>query len=256
MSATKSDRAWQRMGAIDPYYGVIPYAGYRRTNLDDSERTEFFRSGERDVEATMETIRQHVDRNFRPRRVLDYGCGVGRVLVHLARRAEQAVGCDVSPGMLEEAQTNCARYGVDNVQFVRADDDRGSALRGTFDFIYSDGVFQHIAPARVDVIVRGLLDRLDDGGIAALGFVTDAPTVRRVGRWVKRNVPGFNAVVEYVRGSQRRIGVLESHVYPLDRVMKTLRRCGYTEMHVMVWDGPHATRARVFVQRISKTLTP
>ena len=246
--STRSDRAWERMGAIEPYYGVKPEAGYLRDNFDGAARKEFFRTGEHQLEQTLQIISERFDRNFNPTRALDYGCGVGRVLVPLARRVGQVVGCDISSSMLDEARTNCSLSGVTNVSFVRADD-RLSAVAGSFDFIFSDGVFQHIHPQRVDLILRTLLDRLQEGGIGAVGFVIDTPPVQRFARWINRTVPFVDRLVTRSRGYRGGGAALESHVYPLGRVVARLMEAGHKEMYVQFLRGPHVTRARVFVRR-------
>jgi tRNA/tmRNA/rRNA uracil-C5-methylase (TrmA/RlmC/RlmD family) len=129
---TNSDRAWERMGALEHYYGVKPARGYLRSNLDATARGEFFRTGEHQLEQTLRVIRERLDENFNPTRALDYGCGVGRVLMPLARRVRQVVCCDISLSMLDESRANCERSGVTNVSFVQADD-KLSAVPGSFD---------------------------------------------------------------------------------------------------------------------------
>jgi len=245
---TRSDRAWEQMGAVEPYYGVQPERRYLRDNLDATSRVEFFRTGEHQLEQTLRIIRQRFDENFNPTRALDYGCGVGRVLIPLARRVRQVVGCDVASSMLDEARTNCDRSAVTNVSFVRADD-RLSAVPGSFDLIFSDGVFQHIHPQRVDLIFRALLDRLDEGGICVAGCVIDTPSVQRFARWINRTLPFVNRLVTGVRGYHGGGTALESHVYPLERLVARLMEASYEEMYVQFFRGPHVTRARVFVRR-------
>ncbi|MCU1374063.1 MAG: SAM-dependent methyltransferase [Actinomycetia bacterium] len=44
-------------------------------------------------------------RSFAPARVLDAGCGTGRVAIELARHGIEVVGIDVDPVMLETART-------------------------------------------------------------------------------------------------------------------------------------------------------
>ncbi|MBV8135764.1 MAG: methyltransferase domain-containing protein, partial [Deltaproteobacteria bacterium] len=245
---TRSDRAWERMGAVEPYYGVKPERGYLKDNLDAAARAEFFRTGEYQLEQTLRIIRQRLDENFNPARALDYGCGVGRVLIPLARRVSQVVGCDVSSSMLDEARVNCDRSGVTNVSFARADD-RLSAVPGSFNFIFSDAVFQHIHPGRVDLIFRALLDRLDEGGICVVGFVIDTPSLQRFARWINRTLPFVDRFVTRVRGYRGGSTALESHVYALERAVARLMEAGYEEMLVQFFRGPHVTRARVFVRR-------
>jgi SAM-dependent methyltransferase len=236
------------MGRSNPYYGVKPEHRYLEKNFDAGARAEFFRTGEQQFEQMLRVIRERLDENFNPTRALDYGCGVGRVLIPLARRIGQVVGCDVSSGMLDKSRANCEQSGLTNVSFVRADDQL-SALPGSFDFIFSDAVFQHVHPRRVDLILRALLDRLEAGGICVVGFVIDTPSVQRFARFVKRTLPLVDRVVTRVRGYQGASTVLESHVYPLERVVARLLETGYEEMYVQFFRGPHVTRARVFVRR-------
>jgi SAM-dependent methyltransferase len=236
------------MGAVEPYYGVKPERGYLRGNFDATARAEFFRTGEHQVEQTLQVIHERFDKNFNPTRALDYGCGVGRVLMPIARRVREAVGCDVSLSMLDESRANCERSGIANVSFVQADDQL-SAVPGSFDLIFSDGVFQHIHPRRVDQIFGALLDRLDEGGIFVAGFVIDTPAVQRLARWVNRTLPLVDRVVTRFRGYRRGSAALESHVYPLERVVIRLMEAGYREMCLEFFYGAHVTRARVFVRR-------
>ena len=236
------------MGAVEPYYGVKPERGYLRDNLDATARAEFFRTGEHQVEQTLRVIRERLAENFNPTRALDYGCGVGRVLMPIAHRVRQAVGCDVSLSMLEESRANCERSGLTNVSFVQADDQL-SGVSGRFDFIFSDAVFQHIRPRRVDQILGALLERLDEGGICVVGFVIDTPSIQRFARWLNRTLPLVDRVVTRFRGYRGGSTALESHVYPLERVVIRLMEAGYEEMYVQFLRGPHVTRARVFVRR-------
>src|SRR5262249_53281634 len=216
--------------------------------IDAAARAEFFRTGEHQVEQTLRTIRERFDRNFNPARALDYGCGVGRLLIPLARQVKRVVGCDISSSMLGESKANCERLGLTNVSYVRADDQL-SAVDGKFDLVFSDAVFQHVHPQRVDLILRALLERLEQGGICVVGFVIDTPSFRRVARWIKRYVPLVDRVVTTGRGPFGGSNVLESHVYPLERVVARLMEAGYEEMCVQFFSGPHVTRARVFIRR-------
>jgi ubiquinone/menaquinone biosynthesis C-methylase UbiE len=58
------------------------------------------------------------------KRVLDVGCGAGRVTLWLAPRAKHAVGLDRDPGALAEARRVAEGAGIANVEFHEADVER------------------------------------------------------------------------------------------------------------------------------------
>jgi SAM-dependent methyltransferase len=77
-------------------------------------------------------------------RVLEIGCGMGRLLRPLSERVAAAVGVDVSEEMLAKAREYCA--GRPNVELHRTDGSGSLESLGdaSFDFVYSHIVFQHV----------------------------------------------------------------------------------------------------------------
>ena len=118
MFANDPDRDWQNWGKTDPYFGVLTETKFLNVNLNDSALAEFFASGERHVEHVYEVIRTRVRPDFKPGRVLDYGCGAGRLVVAFAARSREVVGVDVASSMLEVARANCKRLGADSVDLM------------------------------------------------------------------------------------------------------------------------------------------
>lgn len=165
MSGT--DHEWELWGRRDPYYGVITCERFRSHRLTDESRAEFFSTGPMHVASVLQTCRTHFDASYAPRRVLDFGCGVGRLLVPFAELAQEVVGIDVSQSMLAEAGRNCAERGLANVKLLRSDDAL-SGVEGLFDLVHSTIVFQHIEIARGRSIFARLLQHLAPGGMAAL----------------------------------------------------------------------------------------
>jgi SAM-dependent methyltransferase len=162
-----TDHAWEEWGRRDPYYGVITHPKFRRNALTDDAKREFFASSETHAQYILSTIRKHINPDFSPRRILDFGCGVGRLLVAFAAIADEVVGVDVSASMLEEARRNCDQRQLKNVLLVPSDDEV-SAVSGSFDLIHSFIVFQHIPVERGRLIFTNLIRRLRPGGIAAV----------------------------------------------------------------------------------------
>jgi 2-polyprenyl-3-methyl-5-hydroxy-6-metoxy-1,4-benzoquinol methylase len=162
-----TDVAWEEWGRRDPYFGVITNPKFRRNGLNEDAKREFFGDGETLVNYLLATIHRHIDPQFTPKKILDFGCGVGRLLVPFARVAEEVVGLDVSPAMLEEARRNCEERHLRNVRLLPSDDDL-SALSGSFDLIHSFIVFQHIPIRRGRAIFGKLLQHLRPGGVGAI----------------------------------------------------------------------------------------
>jgi ubiquinone/menaquinone biosynthesis C-methylase UbiE len=162
-----TDIAWEEWGRRDPYFGVITDPKFRRSGLDELAKQQFFESGESHVHGLLTTIRKHVDPNFTPRNVLDFGCGVGRLLAPFAKIADEVVGLDVSQSMLEEARRNCDEHQLRNVRLLVSDDNL-SSLTGEFDLIHSCIVFQHIPVERGRAIFSKLLRHLRRGGVGAV----------------------------------------------------------------------------------------
>lgn len=167
MATTSTDRDWQHWGEQDPYYGVITSAQFRTATMTPEARAAFFETGFHHVAGVLAACRRLLQADFHPQRVLDFGCGVGRLVVPFARIAQQVVGVDVSPAMLDEAARNCDAHGLANVRLVPSDD-RLSAVSGSFDLVHSVITLQHIPVARGLQILRHLLAHIAPGGLGAV----------------------------------------------------------------------------------------
>lgn len=217
-----TDKAWERLGKTEPYFGVLSAPRFEQPG--DTEKREFFERGAQHVE-WLSSMFHELGHELAPRRALDFGCGVGRVTIPLARISQEVVGADVSQSVLAEAQKNAAE--LSNVQFVGTDDTL-SSLNGRFDFVHSYIVFQHIPPARGLRMVQILVDHLEEGGWAALHFVyaTTAPPWWRAASWVRRNVPLAQGLTNVLRGNPIRRPYMQMNLYPLDRLFALLQQSG------------------------------
>ena len=115
-----TDRDWQRIGEAEPYWGVITMDAYKSHALDEEKIGEFYASGEKDVAKFVSTFRRYFGNDFRPQRALDFGCGVGRLAIAMARTTNNVTGVDVSPAMLRIAADNARKENISNIQFVES----------------------------------------------------------------------------------------------------------------------------------------
>ena len=232
-----TDKAWQRIGQIDPYFAVLAHPRFREAAKDGETRREFFTSGEEHVERLFATIRETLDLEFAPRRALDFGCGVGRVTIPLARRVAQVVGVDVSDSMLDEANKNCEEAGVRNVTLLKSDDGLEN-LPGDYDFLHSFIVFQHIPARRGATILRAMLRRLSNNGVGALHFIYEihAPGWRRLLRELRATFPLVNGLANLVKGDSFRRPYIEMHSYNVNRLLLHLQEQGCHRVHLLFCD--------------------
>jgi len=233
---TSTDRDWELYGRTDPYFGVLADDKFHLANLTEERRAEFFASGEEYLQGVLGFVRRHIDGSFEPSRALDFGCGVGRVLIPLARKAQRAVGVDVSESMLAEARANCEARGISNVDLVLSDDAL-SRLAGEYDFIHSVIVFQHIPAERGTVIFGNLLKRLRPDGVGVV-HLTYAKTykIRKLVPWIKRHVPLARMAVDLIRRGRLRSPEMRMVDYDLSRILAILKAENVEQVHAELTD--------------------
>ncbi len=122
------------------------------------EGQEFF------IRGRIESLPSRLPPDFRPRRILDFGCGIGTATRHLSEKFPHAeiVGVDTSEKALEYGTE---RYGSGRVRFrplAELADENG------FDLCYVNGVFHHIEPEQRVGAIESIYRALRPGGHLAL----------------------------------------------------------------------------------------
>ena len=220
-------REWDKLGRADPYFGVLADPAFRTSELTAAARDAFFEQGERDVREVVDTMRQLTGGEFRPSRALDFGCGVGRLTIPLARVAEQVVAVDASSAMLDEARANCSRAGLTNVTFALSTPGLPGA-DGPFDFIYSYIVFQHIPPRLGYGLLDAMLDRLapQAGGMLHFTFARQSTMVRRIVHRLRRSSRIAHALINVVQRRPLGQPLMAMFEYDIAYVLESLQRRG------------------------------
>jgi cyclopropane fatty-acyl-phospholipid synthase-like methyltransferase len=132
-------------------------------------------------------------------KVLEIGCGIGRLLKPLSARVARAVGVDLSEEMVRRGREFCA--GRDNVELRRTDGSLGFLPAGEFDFVYSHIVFQHVPrKAFIERYFREAARVLKKGGI--LRVQVDGRSRQFFRRWV---ADSWSGVVFSARELTRRL---------------------------------------------------
>lgn len=239
---------WDEFAEADPYFAVSSFEKFYKENLDESLITEFFESGEEYVERIWNEIERSLGRAFKPERALDFGCGLGRLTIPIAKRSGKAVAVDISQKMLDEARANSVRFKAANVEFIKGDDEL-SALTGKFDFVHSFIVIQHIRPGTGYVMIGRLLDLLEDSGFGALHVTYHHPgSAASVLRYrFYREFPLFYRL-RCLLLNKRHEPLIPVYTYDLNRVFKLLQENGCGNVFVRFSDHGHLG-ALIFFQK-------
>lgn len=103
-------------------------------------------------------------------RVLDAGCGTGRVAIELAARGFAVVGADADPAMLASARAKAPDLPWIEADLAALDAAPGPA-DGPFDLVVLAGnVMIFVTPGTEGAVLAGLVARLVPGGLLVAGF--------------------------------------------------------------------------------------
>jgi len=232
-----TDEEWEKWGERDPYFGVVTHPRFRRATLTEHDKAAFFQSGDEHVGHVIRRCRQYFGECFAPKKALEFGCGVGRLVLPMARICERVVGMDVSISMLKEAKQNCEKQALQNVELVQT---KGwlPAIPGSFDFIHSYIVFQHIAAPRGTEIFAHLLGHLDHGGVGAVQLTYakkryrrnyGSPSLSSPKYWAGRLLKELKRVTESRKTSDPE---MQMNPYKLSQLFFALQAAGVENVHV------------------------
>jgi SAM-dependent methyltransferase len=171
-------RFWDRRAREDAFHFVDSRLPYRHSDPD-----RFWGEGEKDLATLLDLAGVRVEPGSR---VLEIGCGVGRLTRGLAARAGEVVALDVSAEMLSRAREHNGELA--NVTWMLGD---GTTLAGvdggSVDACVSHVVFQHIPDPAVTLGYVAEMGRvLRPGGWAAFQVSNDP----RVHRAAEHNTAG------------------------------------------------------------------
>ncbi|MGH3877509.1 MAG: class I SAM-dependent methyltransferase [Actinophytocola sp.] len=159
-------RDWVRLGEEDPLWAVYVAADKRGGRWDPDQ---FLDTGRADVAASAAWL-DELGVGPRWGRVLDFGCGAGRLTQALAEHADEVVGVDVSPPMLEQARQLDASGRCTFV--LNESQDLRQFPAGSFDLVYSELVLQHLPEPVIDGYLAEFVRVLAPGGVALLQCTT------------------------------------------------------------------------------------
>ena len=133
---------WELRAKKNPFYFI-------RTEKNQSDE-EFWRSGYRDRDSILEhkSIKEKLDEKFDEFKVLEIGCGIGRILIPMSEKFQEVIGIDISQEMVNIGKQKTKS--IPNCKILLNNGiDLSSLSSDYFDFCYSFIVFQHIPEKKI-----------------------------------------------------------------------------------------------------------
>lgn len=130
--------AWEDFAQSDPFFGILSDPDKRGGKWD---KEEFFQTGVEEINTLMADIGKY-DNKVLKGKMLDFGCGVGRLTLAFSKYFYNCIGIDISPTMIELA--NRFKTASNCEYILNEKDDLSIFDDNTFDFVFSVIVLQHI----------------------------------------------------------------------------------------------------------------
>lgn len=125
---------WQQLDSKSPMSGIT---------LDESvSLSDSIIYGNRLADRQIKMFESFGDTALKESRILDVGCGIGRISKPFSKRFKTVVGVDINTKILEAAREFIGD--TRNIELIQNDGNSIPFEKNTFEYIYSGGVLQHI----------------------------------------------------------------------------------------------------------------
>lgn len=172
------ERTWDEFGDTDPLFYILTEESKRggRWSLD-----EFFQTGDTEITEALDLIDSRGVPLSRGR-ALDFGCGAGRLTQALARHFTEVHGVDIAHSMLDLANT--LNVHGSRVVYHHSRSSELDLAPGSFDFVYTNIVLQHMRPEYTRAYLDQFVDLLAPGGVL-LFQLPSAPRLDALGLLIR-----------------------------------------------------------------------
>lgn len=218
---------WRNLARRDPYFAVLTQDEWRNREPDDPSLEQFFETGRVQIVQLLDTLACNgIDVALHS--ALEFGCGVGRLLVPLAERFQSVVGLDVSSVMLAESKSQLLRRGLTNFELIQTNGEVPS-LPTKFDFIVTYAVLQHLPHSQALQTIDAILRMLRPSGVVVIHFLSGrrvSLTVRIVDK-IQAIAPPILWIRNYLAQAPIRQPPIETNVLNVNAVLSILRDRGF-----------------------------
>ena len=152
---------WRIAADTNPYWSV---ATKRQFQPDQLSLDEFYADAQDDMAPLLDAVQKHCSWMPSEGLCLEFGCGAGRIAVHLSRCFREVLACDAVGDYVKITKDALERLGIGNV-LVSQSELQVPVLNASIDLVYSVLVFQHMVPRMVIHYLAQLSSCLRSGGL-------------------------------------------------------------------------------------------
>ncbi len=154
--------SWNRFAESDAMTAVM--------TGEDWDEAAFYQTGLDDIDSLMKEV-ERVYPEFKRGSAFDFGCGLGRLSLGLARHFDSVTGVDISTRMIERAAANPRT--PSNAHFTLNEGERLEEFdTDAFDFVLSLIVLQHIPRKFIKGYLEEFLRIAEPGGLVVFQLPT------------------------------------------------------------------------------------
>ena len=242
-----SNIEWRQWGKDDPFYGVASWPGRQRGGLNPWTAEDFFALGRADwMDFRHRWSRYGVDVG----RVIEIGCGAGRLTKAMALDFAHVIGVDVSEGMLAVARSHISEA---NVELRLGDGITLPVDTATADGVFSAHVFQHFESLELARVNFSEVARiLKPGGTMMIHLPVILPPSGLPGILpalaARQKLSDLRAMVQRRRGAP----VMRGLQYPWTWLRRELPTLGLADVELVIFAAKSngADHACVFARRL------
>ncbi len=213
---------WRKIGEEAPHWSVLTQDRFRPEQIGQN-KGKFYDSGANAADRILAVLGRLGIAPSQVPRCVEFGCGVGRVTIHLPGIFRRVTACDISASHLALARAEVEARQVPRVLFHQVTPE-ALMPEGHWDFWFSEITLQHNPPPVIREILSRALQGLVRGGVAMF----QVPT---------HHVGYRFSVAEYLSSAAAK--GMEMHVLPQAEVFDLAAQ--YRAQVREVWDNTATT---------------
>jgi SAM-dependent methyltransferase len=155
---------WEYLGNTEPHWSVLTWDKFLSSG--EGTQKQFYDTGEYEADRLFNTLNRNGIDHGSLKTCLEFGCGLGRVTLWLAKKYETVIGYDISSSHLSLARQYFDEKGYKNITLYHLKNLSDLSTLPKVDLIFSVIVLQHNPPPIIRLIVRELIRALNPGGVA------------------------------------------------------------------------------------------